>query len=841
MKNVARRVVPPLVRNYRLVLAFGALVTLLSVFFSAKLYADLRSDVEELLPPNADSVKAAHSIGPKVHNVTHLSVVLEGDNPDALEKFADDLAVKLRAFPKDMVASVDYRVDEQEAFVHKYGALYIDLPDLNQIASQLDARIAWEKHHAAKQAMDLLGDDDGADDKPPALDFSTIEKKYGDVSSEVSQFRNGYYQTPDGHILAMLVRPPELATGYSANKLLEDKVHEAVESLHPEKYDASLRVGYNGDVSSLVEEQEALIQDLASSTAVVLIFVMLALWLYFRRWSAILAVTGALGCSTAATFGLGYFLVGHLNANTAFLGSIIVGNGINVSIIFVARYLEERRKRVKVAEAVELAWGGTLTATFVASFGAALAYVSLASTDFRGFSQFGLIGGLGMAVCWLGAYTLLPPLLVAVDRNEADVPPPHKSILGSAVANLVGRYKGWVKLGSAALLCASVVGVLGYKGDIIEYDMAKLRSEKSRKSGAVYWGHKVDQVFKKYLTPVIVRADSPEDLDKFAAALDVRRKALGDKDPVREVRTLDNIIPQHQAEKLPVLAHIRDQLTDARLKLLDPATRKKVELIRPPKDLRTVTLADLPESFRLPLVERDGTVGRLALVFPNTMGNIGPRELEAITGIIRGASKDAGVKTMAVGQALLFLDIADAIVRDGPKATLIAFAAVCLLVLVGFRKLRPTLQVLAGLCLGVAWLLGWAAFARVRLNFLNFVVLPITFGIGVDYAANIIQRQRLEGPGSLGRVLRETGGAVALCSCTTIIGYASLLVADSQALAGFGLLASLGEVACLTAALVALPAWMAKGNELLEVAVPEPEPATVPAPETAQAAERETA
>jgi len=131
-----------------------------------------------------------------------------------------------------------------------------------------------------------------------------------------------------------------------------------------------------------------------------------------------------------------------------------------------------------------------------------------------------------------------------------------------------------------------------------------------------------------------------------------------------------------------------------------------------------------------------------------------------------------------------------------------------MLVLVSLRRLRPALLVLGSLLLGVSWLVGAAAWARVRLNFLNFVVLPITFGIGVDYAVNIVQRWRLEGAGSLQRVLRETGGAVALCSLTTIIGYSSLLVADNRALRGFGLLASIGEVACLAAALVALPAFL---------------------------------
>ena len=47
-----------------------------------------------------------------------------------------------------------------------------------------------------------------------------------------------------------------------------------------------------------------------------------------------------------------------------------------------------------------------------------------------------------------------------------------------------------------------------------------------------------------------------------------------------------------------------------------------------------------------------------------------------------------------------------------------------------------------------------------------------------------------------------------LCSLTTIIGYSSLLLAKNRALYLFGLTAVLGEVACLTAAVVALPALL---------------------------------
>ena len=52
---------------------------------------------------------------------------------------------------------------------------------------------------------------------------------------------------------------------------------------------------------------------------------------------------------------------------------------------------------------------------------------------------------------------------------------------------------------------------------------------------------------------------------------------------------------------------------------------------------------------------------------------------------------------------------------------------------------------------------------------------------------------------------------VILASLTTIFGYATLLIADNQALASFGSLAIVGEVTCLITALVMVPAlWAGK-------------------------------
>ena len=81
-------------------------------------------------------------------------------------------------------------------------------------------------------------------------------------------------------------------------------------------------------------------------------------------------------------------------------------------------------------------------------------------------------------------------------------------------------------------------------------------------------------------------------------------------------------------------------------------------------------------------------------------------------------------------------------------------------------------QVILTLLVGVFWMVGMLALAGFKLNFLNFIALPVTFGIGVDYAVNIVQRD-LELRDPL-EVLRRTGGAVVLCSLTTLLGYLAL-------------------------------------------------------------------
>ncbi|MGH7295892.1 MAG: RND transporter, partial [Polyangiaceae bacterium] len=145
--------------------------------------------------------------------------------------------------------------------------------------------------------------------------------------------------------------------------------------------------------------------------------------------------------------------------------------------------------------------------------------------------------------------------------------------------------------------------------------------------------------------------------------------------------------------------------------------------------------------------------------------------------------------------------------RDGPRATLASLLGVSIVVLLATRNLRGAVAVLAALLMGVTWLVGGAAWAGEKLNYVNFITLPITFGIGCEYPFNVYDRSRLLG-GDVEGAVRRVGGAVALCSYTTLVGYSAMMFADFQALQSFCRLAVSGELACLAGALLMLPALL---------------------------------
>ncbi|HEY8088421.1 MAG TPA: MMPL family transporter, partial [Polyangiaceae bacterium] len=501
--------------------------------------------------------------------------------------------------------------------------------------------------------------------------------------------------------------------------------------------------------------------------------------------------------------------VTELNSNTAFLGSIIVGNGINFGIVLLARYAEERRAGAASREALVVAVWGARVGTLSAALAAGVSYASLALTDFRGFRQFGFIGGLGMLLSWALAFVLMPSLAAWVDRAERL--PPRRGNWMVALAELTQRHRTMVVAAAALLAVGASWELRAFGSGQIETDFSKLRRADTWVSGEGYWGRQMDDLLGTYVTPTAILADDETQARAIGRVLSEKVKQPPLAEMVASVRTLDDVVPADQDAKITLVAQIREDLSPKIRASLTDAQRKAVDRFLGNGPLHPVTAAELPETFTTGLRERDGSIGRAVLVFPKP-GHLlweGPPLAAFVTQLRSAAStvtSPAERPARVAGSLALSSDILASIRRDGALASGAAFAGVVVVVLLLLRANRSTALVVGSLLLGVLWLAGAMMAFGIKINFANFIAYPITFGIGVDYAVNVASRWELDGRRSMAEAVRTTGGAVTLCSLTTIIGYSSLLLAENRALFLFGMLAVLGEVACLSTAVVVLPA-----------------------------------
>ncbi|HKB76747.1 MAG TPA: MMPL family transporter, partial [Myxococcales bacterium] len=495
-----------------LLLAAGFALFAVTVPFAVRLYGDLRTDLRELLPQGAPAAVALQELERRVGGLASLSVVVRTDDLKAGERFVDALAARLSKLPSDVVARIFWRVDEEKAFFDAHGALYADRKDLEEVRDVVRDRIAAARRAANPLLLDL--DDEApskADAADPGMEDAIVRVR--SAFGRLDHFIDGYLAGEGGQTLVVQVYPPGAATSLEDDQRLFAAVSGEVQAVDPQSFHPSIRVGYGGEVRGVIENQENLVRDLLVSSILVLTAVAAVLVLYYRSWRSIPLLVLPLFTGVAATFAVSRWVIHYLNPNTAFLGSIIVGNGINAGIILLARYFEERRQGNAVEQALPVALKTTWVATFAASAAAAASYGSLGAVSFRGFNQFGFMGTAGMLLCWVTTYLLMPPLIAVAERVRPLRERKRSRMIGwvaGPYATALARHTGWVIATSALIVAGSVWGMARFLRQPIQYDFRQLGSRNGLTEGAAYWDSHVDAVMQSYQTPTVVLTDSPE-------------------------------------------------------------------------------------------------------------------------------------------------------------------------------------------------------------------------------------------------------------------------------------------------------------------------------------------
>jgi hypothetical protein len=848
--------------RHPLVVLFFALCTLgVTWYFALHVLLNPHTDLTELLPRDSPGLKAfEHQLG-RVGGGATLIAVAESPDKAANERFVDDLAIRLgamsaeqKAAGKPLISYVESGTKDVHAFFEDNKWVYAEKDDLQSAYDTLDFQIA-----VRSGLVTDLGDDDdppapvasgaaaappplasagasagaspvaaAAPDKKgkkPALGLDGYRDRWKAKAREHDDFPSGYFESADGKMIAVRVVSYTTGMGDAGGDMLLGRIGHLVKDMAPASYQPQMRVGFAGDIPNAAAEKDSIVSQAAWASGMAFVAVIAGLVWFFRSVGALLVIALPALLGIGAAYAFAYFAFGYVNTTGMFLGAIILGNGVNYPIVLLSRYREFRARGQEPADARRDAVQNALRAELVGACVASIAYGSLTVTDFRGFSQFGWIGFVGMLLVWISMIPCVPALIVVLEWIQARLPErlrdPLPTIRPDGGRGPVTRAVAWateraprVFLGVAAAITALALWKApAFLRDPWEYDFDRLGSRGSKQGGAGEWSNKADQVFggRMNVAGALTLADTPEQVPLLKAQILRNDEADPQGRLIADVATVYDLLPgsaAEQGEKLAILDRIRDRLTPAVLESLPADERARVEELRPPESLRVLEPKDLPPLLRRRFEENDGRVGTVFYVkYRNDVMLSDGHNLLRIAKATDNVRLPDGVVVQTASRATIFAEMLRSMEKDGRRASLVSLGAVAVVVLLATRNLRGALAVLTALLVGVSWLIGGAAWWGEKFNYVNFVTLPITFGIGCEYPFNVYDRSRLLG-GDVSAAVRRVGGAVALCSYTTIVGYGSLLFADFQALQSFGRLAVSGEIACLTGALLVLPALL---------------------------------
>jgi predicted RND superfamily exporter protein len=795
--------------KFRWPLAVFFILLFVGSIFVAK-HLKLKSDFKELLPDTFQSVIDINRIVDRVGGTGTLIVAVEGDDQAAMIRFTEDLVAKLKSAPPGFVNRVEYNIADTKAFFEKNRYLYMDLEDLNEIKDRLDHSIQQKKLEKAGLYLDFQTKEESQ--------FTTkdLEDKYKAKAGNYQDYTDGYFFGENGHIMAIIIHPPSSATGIDFSRKLVAMVQKTVDEMHPESYHPSIKVGLTGKYRRILFEYQTLIDDIVSTALLCVVLVFLCVLIYYRKFRMVVLMTWAAFCGIAWTFAITYWHIGYLTTQTAFLGSIIVGNGINYSLVKLARYQEEREKGEDPLHALIVASAATFPGTVASSITTSAGFGVLILTQIKGFSHFGFIGGLGMLLCMVASYSVLPVFMLISEEIWPVIGKSGKSKFDfSLMAPLANHMVPWsrriVTIGTAVVaICVPLI--IWFIPHSLEYDFSKLRVKikGQQVSEEAALNDRVKKIFGGTLSPVVLVVDR---LDQVKMLCDeISRKNQLDPPEHQVAGSCKSIFsylpgtPEVQEEKLAKLQEIRKLLDDPSLTFLNEDQKKKVEEFKTQFTGRKIALEDLPASVVENFKEKNGDVGKIVFVASTDKAPLwNGKNLIRFSDMIRSNTLADGEVITGSGESVIFADILRAVAHDGPWATFWAFIAICIIVAVIYQDRLGILYILTNLIIGAIGMGGLIALFNIKINFFNFIAIPTTFGIGVDYGCHVYQRYRLEGRGSMPKVIKTTGGAVALCSLTTVIGYLTLIIAKNQALVSFGWVSILGELTCLTSALLLMP------------------------------------
>lgn len=418
-------------------------------------------ELRALLPDDAPSVVRLDAVNERLGNQSDLYVSIRSPSREANLAFGAEIAAAL-----EQRADIRYVLFRRDpTFFKDHGLLYAELSDLLDLRRKVIETI----QDRVRRELSMFPEDRApAADAGLDLDEKELRARYG-LDTEPSE----YFERDEGRLVVVRARPTAPNTDIAFARALSRELARTVESIGPQRFHPAMEIDVEGSYAEHTEHASNLERDIISGSLLAFLTLLLVVAAYFRGLRSAPLVLAPLLVAVLTALAVAWALYRELNLVSAFIFAVTLGLGIDFGTHILSRYRDELRRGLAHRAAIATAVATTGVSTAAGALSTALAFLLLVLAEFRGFSQFGVIGCLGILVAYLAALIVLPALAVLLEKiwpwrvktSERQGPPPRSD----------PRTFPYLALGTLALcLGGAVAGAIALPKIGFEYNLSKL-------------------------------------------------------------------------------------------------------------------------------------------------------------------------------------------------------------------------------------------------------------------------------------------------------------------------------------------------------------------------------
>ncbi|MBF0432891.1 MAG: MMPL family transporter [Fibrobacteria bacterium] len=772
------------------VVGISLILTLISFYYAQNL--EIRFSLADVLPEKFQSVQELERVKEKFGGLGKLTLVVSSESATENKAAVNQLVHLLRSHPD--INILDYK--RETDFFEKNKLLYIRLEDLQEIEKRIEAGFWAARKNHNPLLVDLLDEEEEQELKEDDVFLKDLEEKYA------SDLRS-YLGSEDEKALIMHIFPRFDVSDVEKCRAFFSDIQTAIRQLTNWN---KVNILFTGEVMESIQNEGRLLSEIMSSGWLSFFIILTILVLFFFRVpTGSLLIILPLIMGILWTMALTYLFIGYLSMITLSLGIILLGLGLDAALHLLARYSEERRKNLSAKIAFETIILETGPAVTTGALTSAAAFFAITITDFKGFSEFGLIAGMGMLCTLIAILLVFPCILILVEPLKL------VTVFGPRIYNHTQfSRKPYRSRKLHFLVLILVTIILCFRG--VQYDFEYNFDKLGFPNTNAIADSIVQSTGDAISSPTVVLC--PNQSEARRVAQHIKEYKLKDtlSPTIHSVMTLSDLLPERQKEKMNVITKLNHMITPKIINSAGERLKGDLQKLKDALDITPVNISDLPESFRKKFTGKNRLPGNFTFIFPSVDLNDGLNCM-AFAEDTRVINPDSTTTYYTSGIAVIYADLLTIMIPDILKALMLAMLTVFILVLFHTRSCRGTLVIIFPIIISIIWTMGFMKHINMKISYFNLVVLPSMIGIGIDNSVHLYHRYLEEGIGSLHFVLKRTGRLICITSATSAAGFFGLAFSSHRGLYAMGITAILGISLTLLASLLFVPLILSHFDE----------------------------